>query len=269
MASIFNRNNPNVAYYSPPRKLKNSIASSATDGRGGDFPAESAGIPDKFATTESPKLKFLFAVQFFPRNEDFNMADNGSVNMDDLIFALKRASRPNIAGTYQPINMYNYRTQVLTKIEYGTTPATLVFYDDASNRALNIVVDYLTAISPISGKNIEDAATLGDSNSSSVGAIVNAFGPLAAIRVAHHSINPSDQNSIQSVYYDYINPKIISITLDDLDMTVSDVTNVEFSFTYDSVRIITPSTNSSSNNSNINPSVTVGNTDDVNNVGIS
>lgn len=239
MANIIGRAQK-PSYYTPPRKLKNSVASSASDGGPSDFPAEAAGIPDKFATTEHPKLKFLFAVQFFPRSDlSLDEGSAGSTSMDEMEFALRRASRPNISGTYQNVNRYNYRTQVLTKIEYGTSPATLAFYDDNSNRALNFVVDYLSAISPVSSTEIEGAGSMDAGTSDSVGALINQYGPLAGIRVAHHSFDPSNVKKLQSVYYDYINPKIVSINLDELDMTTSDVTNVEISFLYDSVRITT------------------------------
>lgn len=262
MANIIKDGTTVRMYYSPPRKLKNSVGSSPEDGGDAVFPAEAAGIPDKFATTEHPKLKFLFSVQFFPRTEDFALAgdDYGSTDMNHLIFPLRRATRPNISATYQNVNFYNYRTQIQTKIEYGTTPCTLAFYDDISNRALGIMLQYLNSVSPISNMTIDDAANLkglsfDQTGSASVGPLVNSAGPLAAIRIAHHSFNPENPQQLQSVYYDYINPKIITYTLDDLDMTTSDVTNVEMSFAYDAVNITIPD--------KVTGTVTVGDTQNV------
>jgi hypothetical protein len=42
----------------------------------------------------------------------------------------------------------------------------------------------------------------------------------------------------KTVKYVYLNPKVININLDDLDMTQSDSTTVELVFVYDSVNII-------------------------------
>lgn len=262
MANIITSGATGVMYYSPPRKLKNSVASNASDGGASNFPAEAAGIPDKFATTESPKLKFLFTVQFFPRGS-LRLPDNGSTDMNTLIFPLKRATRPNISMTYQNINMYNYRTQVLTKIEYGGSPASITFYDDVTNRSLGVVVNYLTMISPISNQTINNASLLADDpdGSASVGSMEastgstsgDEYGPLQAIRVAHHSIDPTNPNNIITTYYDYLNPKIININLDELEMSASEVSMVEFSFVYDSVNIIMPTQQGS-----INPTVIVG-----------
>ena len=82
MASIINPSAPDVTNlstvsvtaqaastnndYVPHRTLKNSVASTAPFGQSGsDFSALKSDIPDNFATTESPKTKFLFTVQFF------------------------------------------------------------------------------------------------------------------------------------------------------------------------------------------------------------
>jgi hypothetical protein len=267
MANIISSGATSVMYYSPPRKLKNSIASNASDGGAANFPAEAAGIPDNFATTESPKLKFLFSVQFFPRGS-LALPDNGSTDMNSLIFALKRATRPNVSMTYQNVNMYNYRSQVLTKIEYGGTPATLAFYDDVTSRSLGIIVNYLNLISPISNQPITAASTLAtdidgsssvgplDPSSSSVPIAGSEYGPLEAIRVAHHSFDPNNPQNLISTFYDYLNPKIVNISLDELDMSTSDVSLVEFSFMYDAVNITLPQ---SQTFGSINPTTSVGN----------
>jgi hypothetical protein len=264
MANIISSGATTVMYYSPPRKLKNSVASTASDGGAANFPAEAAGIPDNFATNESPKLKFLFTVQFFPRGT-LRLPNNGSTSMDDLIFPLKRATRPNISMTYQNVNMYNYRTQVLTKIDYSGNPASLTFYDDVTSRSLGVVVNYLNQISPISVKQISDASSLatdtdGSASAGSLGgsnATAGAeYGPLEAIRVAHHSIDPDNPNNLISTYYDYLNPKISNINLDDLDMSDSNVSMVEFSFVYDAVNITMPN---SQTLGSANPTATAGN----------
>ena len=49
-----------------------------------------------------------------------------------------------------------------------------------------------------------------------------------------------DVPQIQYVEYQYLNPKIINMTLDELDMSQSDVSTIMFNFTYDSVFIDSP-----------------------------
>lgn len=241
----------------PTRKLKNSTGSVSPDGIAPDFDALFADIPDKFATSEHPKLKFLFTVQFFPRNSNTEtFKETGSDSMETMAFALKRATRPTPSVVYQDINFYNYRTKIATKIDYGTM--TVSFYDDSSNRAHELFVKYLNMISPISTTGLEDADNLFTTDittklamGSGIGSLPDRNGPFQAIRITHHTLNPdrykteniynlpADDESSYSmkIHYDFINPKIINFNMDELDMSQSDVNIVELSLVYDTVNI--------------------------------
>lgn len=277
MAQIIRfQNDPqNASMYVPTRKLKNSVGS-ADDGDTLGFPALAADIPDRFATTEQPKLKFLFTVTFFPREENMTLQETGVDNMDENMFGLKRATRPNPQITYQDVNFYNYRTKVATKLDYGTV--SLTFYDDVVHRAHSIFTTYLSTVSPIFSVNKDQIDLLGETDDntsmatgSSIGTLKKGAGPFKYMRVTHYMLNPvgndpMDRTMPQMVHYDYINPKIVNFNLDDLDMSQSDVNTIEFVFVYDSVNVVydnplLPSASNGGNggsNGNVQQSVTVG-----------
>jgi len=243
--------------FRPTRTLKNSVASQSFNGDpNSDFDAVAADIPDNFATNEQPKLKFLFTVQFQPRKGLTTPNENywGDESMDDNKFALKRAGRPNPQIVYQDMNFYGKRQKVGTRVDYGTV--TLTFYDDVVNRAHSIVSQYLNLVSPIANIAKEQADNLQGSAGGAItyGALPHENGPFQWMRVTHHMLdnNSADSGIAKQVYYDYLNPKIVSIALDDLDMTQSDTTNVEIVFAYDSVNITysdvdTPNPNTTDN----------------------
>lgn len=281
------------------------ITSTVVDPNTGSMgnPAKSvAGDP---GGSNPPKSKFLYtvAIEYNAAIKALLSASNGgasndprtgSIYMDKMVFGVKTASRPNPSVTYQDVNMYNYRTKVATKVDYGT--ATITFYDDVNNTAHDIYRLYLQTISPISNvanaiyaPNFAGTAVnpqTGDPNVSSLGALPNGqeAGLINTVTVVHQMpldysqasvsatgtlltppagsslstqlINllnpfqmpaaPSAGNTVpvlaaaiqaNTVQYTYMNPKIINFTLDDLDMTQSDVTTVSLTFTYDTVYI--------------------------------
>lgn len=232
-----------IKTYKPAWTLTDSLAShSETDPRA-DFNFYPADIPDKFTTTEQPKLKFTFTAMFFPRDE---MRGNdlyfGNERMEEMEFALKQATRPQPTVEYKDVNFYNYRTKVATKVDYGQV--SLTFYDDSAQRIHRVMQAYLNLISPISNLNLSSIDTIDAAISESAGSgynsagsmreLVNKYGLFKAIRVVHyHNYNGLHRKT----YYDYFNPKIITFNPDDLDMTTSDVSNITLSFVYDGVNI--------------------------------
>ena len=188
---------------------------------------------------------------------------SGSENLREVSFALKSATRPNPIINFQDVNFYNYRTKIATKVEYGTV--TLTFYDDIRNTAHDIYEAYLKTISPIA--RVDGSPAWVDyfdkiaanpennpPNNSSLGALPEdeELGLIRTITITHHL--PVDYSSVQTqpnatglakgtilnspvVRYIFINPKVQSFVLDDLDMTVNDTTTVSLTFVYDSVYI--------------------------------
>lgn len=190
-------------------------------------------IPDDFAGKDAPKLKFNFTVSI----EYTSMISGTTIGSEDpylINFGIKQITRPVPNVIYEDINFYNFLTKVATKVEFGVVTMTL--YDDRNNRAHDLFKNYMEAISPITNVDKSSAPRLdvsGQSTTGSLGPMANdaRHGPIKNIRVTHIT-NPLGKK----VYYDFLNPKIQNVMLDELDMTQSDVNTITFTFVYDSYR---------------------------------
>lgn len=230
----------------------------------------------KFNFTISFKLRDPMALRLKKTNS--NAKADGAIMADQLTFVLKQASRPNPTVVYEDVNFYNYRTKVATKVDYGTMQ--IMLYDDVENFGHNLYEHYLKSLSPIasqqdanalfSGKegpqnrafNSQDVTKIEISGGSgSVGPLPDAdiakggeSGLIEHISIRHWYLsqfesrtteegNPILLNpSLQFIEYKFLNPKVINMTLDELDMTQSDVSTVMMNFIYDSVYINSPTT---------------------------
>lgn len=188
-------------------------------------------ITDKFATTESPKLKFNFFVTFSFRSDGEEVQSIRAEGGRDLVtnqLPVKHATRINPTIEYTDVNFYGYRSKVATKTEYGDV--TFTFYDDSSNRVHTIIDTYMEAVSPLvstpSGNKsaLEERQTIGALRNSSELGIINY------IELLHEGVGSSTK-------YTYFNPKIKNIVADDLDMTISEVATIAMTFTYDTYRV--------------------------------
>lgn len=186
-------------------------------------------IPDNFLAGDSPKLKFNWTIKLNPA--DFSPKEVGSTDMDSNKFAVLTIdrSKPNII--YQDVNIYNFRTQVAVRTEYGTVNVT--FYDDAQNNAHNILSAYLKRVSPIanasSGNGLDTYGT-----NASIGPLNRNLGPFESIVLTHYYYK--GQSTAQTSYT-YLNPKIVNFDFGDLSMKDSDVSMVTMTFNYDAVNI--------------------------------
>lgn len=192
-------------------------------------------VPDRMSTTEAPKLSFLYTVKFFFR-QNAPETHLGSDEMSEMAFGAKSATRPNPTFTLVDVNYSNFRTKVQTKVDYGTV--SVVFYDDAANKALNIFKHYLNAVSPISNASISSVDSLdtqGQSTSASTGPLTsNRHGVISRLRVSHHYIK-SGQPKV--IHYDYFNPHAATFNLDELDRTQSNANTISMTFAYDGVKM--------------------------------
>lgn len=190
-------------------------------------------IADDFAGMDAPKLKFNFTVQFVPRT--VSLKEYGNTEMESMAFGLKTATRPKPSVEYEKINFYGFRTQVATKVEYGT--ASLTFYDDVNNKSHDILHKYLSTISPLFGKSQSEADNLDTTPfaNSTLGALTgNRHGPFKAIIVTHHY---NKGNARKRTTYEYLNPKFIDLDFGDLEATASEVTEISMTFNYDTINI--------------------------------
>lgn len=204
--------------------------------------ATPANIATEFAGYDAPKLKFMFTVSF-EFGPTLSSLYAGSDSLAENEFACKNVTRPNPSINYAEVNSYNYRYKVATRTEYGTVSLTL--YDDNKDTAHMIFSEYLYNISPVSRRergtsyynrteNIQEWASLGPLPTD------EADGLIRSMRVTHHfnSTYTDSTSGHRKIHYDYINPKIQSFILDDLDMSVSDVSTIGLTFVYDSVNVV-------------------------------
>ena len=198
--------------------------------------SKQADISDSgFASFSHPKLKFNFSMRITLRVPVGGDLVLGSGSMQDMDIPLKTATRPQPNVVMQDVNYYNYRTKVATKVDYGT--ATVVMYDDGDGKAHDIYTTYMRAISPASSVTddtlIHNPASVPFGGMSSLGALPNnPNGIIKSLSVYHHYISRGRQHRTE---YKYINPKILSFDLDELNMSESDVSCVGMTFAYDSV----------------------------------
>jgi hypothetical protein len=193
-------------------------------------------IPDNMVSTEIPKLKFNFTVQFFPRINIF--PELGNLDAEYMMFQLKSATRPSPQVNLEDVNFYNYRSKIATSVKYGSV--TISFYDDPLNRAHNLFKKYFELISPITSRTREQTDSLdrqGFSGAASIGSL-----PDNARNGIFRALAVGQQYQVAGKYketiYNYLNPKIEQVDLQELDMSMSEPCIVSLTFSYDGVNII-------------------------------
>lgn len=98
-----------------------------------------------------PKTKFLFKVKFKFSPLVRELSSSLGVDFDDiqqgLTFTIKQIDLPKIDFKYQDVNLYNFRSKVLTSIEYREM--SMIFYDDVANNSLKLITVYQKLLMPI------------------------------------------------------------------------------------------------------------------------
>ena len=192
----------------------------------------------------APKQKFMFILQFTLKKEWEGWGDH----INQMAFVVKNTGRPNISIEHEEVNFYNFWSRVAKRTVYE--PVTMRFHDDSKNFGTTFFNAYLQAISPISRlggyketKNMThnflenvglNGSTWGIDSSASIGSLEgNNTAIIDELKVFH----VFDYGRFMSVY-NYKNPKILSMNLDDLDMAEGAVGNeIELQFAYDALHI--------------------------------
>jgi len=192
----------------------------------------------------APKQKFMFILQFTLKEEYTTWAPI----IEEMAFVVKNMGRPNVNIEHEEVNFYNFWSRVPKRTVYE--PITMRFHDDMKNATHNFYSAYLEAVSPIARlggldtgsminhEMLEDNGLLGSRrdyrSSASLGALEgNNTSLIDELRVFHLF----DYGRFMSVY-NYKNPKILSMNLDDFDMAEGATGNeVELQFAYDSLHI--------------------------------
>ena len=216
------------------------------------------------ATPLRPKLKFLFKVQFVFNEAVLNSFPGElarQLRENRFTFLVKAVDRPKVDFEYEDdVNMYNYRTKVLKKIRHREL--TLTFMDDVGNNVFDFFRTLMMIYSPItrqSAKRDGDVVAKPDGNRFNLGSgmtfsdvsdfkqddvahrgVINANAGTAIelIRVKQIFIDPStptvnSDNAVKAVFYDFVNPRLVSFDLDDLSHESSDVNLLTMQFDYD------------------------------------
>lgn len=203
----------------------------------------------------APKYKFLFVVQF-----EFSTSYS-PLSQLDFAFVIKNSTRPNVDFEYEDINMYNFRTKVIKKATYQ--PIDMRFYDDDYNQAMLFYNAYLKSISPVanmdfegtkasrsgsyedSGMNfdnlnadqrVQPASISTHPYSASIGPLADSTTKTILNRIAIYHVYR--QGRLMNIY-NFYNPRIEKLGLDDLDMADNGGGNeVSINFSYDSMYLI-------------------------------
>lgn len=207
-----------------------------------------------------PKYKFLFVVAFEFNAPYMQEVGQGGLRRQ-LSYVARRSTRPGIKYDMQEVNFYNFRSKVITKSEFEDMSMT--FYDDSRNSAATLMSAYMSAMTPIvnnlsmpanryeeqgmlnSTYTMEtinqatnagaNASTISQPNvtgsSSSTGPLQNDLNTVINKITLFHIID----NGRRVDAYTFINPRVVSFSMDEVDMTVSEVNTVEMKFTYDNL----------------------------------
>jgi hypothetical protein len=193
----------------------------------------------------APKHKFMFILQFTLKKEWEGWGDH----INQMAFVVKNTGRPNVNIEHEEVNFYNFWSRVAKRTVYE--PVTMRFHDDSKNFGQQFFNAYLQAISPISrlggyketqgmthefleNTGLSGGGKWGVDSSASIGALEgNNTAIIDELKVFHLF----DYGRYMSVY-NYKNPKILSMNLDDLDMAEGTTGNeIEIQFAYDQLHI--------------------------------
>lgn len=204
----------------------------------------------------APKFKFLFIVEFRPTDE-YTMLSGDDIPVLEMAFAVKTSTRPNIKFQTEDVNYYNYRSSYVTKTTFDEM--TMTFHDDIRNATTQFYTSYLKAISPIANisdpaiefesRGMEFTTSEGKSTLDQPGLIINR---IAANMYAgssglllentktvfsHITLYHVFDYGHRATVYKFLNPRITSLSPDDLDMAGGEGSQLSITFSYDSVYV--------------------------------
>lgn len=194
------------------------------------------------------KFKFLFVVEFKFYTEYANMLGI------EPSFVVKTADRPSVTYEYEDINMYNFRTKVAKKSSF--TPISMSFHDDEQNRAVAFYnamqrlmtpianhltpsmyehsgMDYTDVKTQASGKDAGAQGIWTSDHAASIGALLGSnTSIIQSINLYHVYFGGAKVNE-----YRFINPRVMSMNLDNMDMSDGGTSELKMEFAYDNVEI--------------------------------
>lgn len=215
-----------------------------------------------------PKTKFLFKVRFDFHEAAKNIAATLGLDVEhsldrNLTYVVKQIDMPKYTLDYEEINMYNFRTKVLTRIKHE--PLSFTFYDDVANNAIKFMNVYLQVLQPLArtdwstGANLENhgfafADKIGGLDSAMRAAIKTLNGleskdVLRSLKIEQYYLNRGDSTHLtgkdirQSIHvnvFTFTNPRITSFSLQDQDHESGATPNMmECQFDFDALHMRT------------------------------
>lgn len=265
LASIFGKGGASLQ--SNPTAASSVVGNSQT--RVWD-PTPYASAMANFSSGFDPKTKFLFKVRFKFHPAAAKMASSmlgdgysGGVDLDglsrDISFVIKQIDLPKVDFEYQEINMYNFKTKVLTGIKHQQM--SFILYDDVSNHAMAMIKAYLEILSPIARRTQDGGAKLEDHgfafnrdynglDTASRGSIPLVDGEggnrkeiLSEMTVEQFYVNMSKKNTpklndiVLMNSFVFVNPRLTSFDLSDQDHEANDAGTISLTFEHDALHI--------------------------------
>lgn len=192
----------------------------------------------------APKFKFMFIVEFSPAS-GYEFLDP---ILRGLAFVVKKASRPKITFQAEDLNLYNHRTKLITKTVFDEM--SMSFHDDILNNTTQFYVNYMQAMSPTTNINPEQAYDHSALESQGMNFYTSSNNYSASLGIQRNNNKQSIfkeiilyhvfNSGLQVTAYHFINPKIIQLIPDDVQMDVSnDGNELQIVFVYDSVFVET------------------------------
>lgn len=205
-----------------------------------------------------PKLKFMFRVEFLFKPEVLAQFGSESAKWkDQFSFMVKTVDRPKVDFEYEEVNMYNFRTKVLKKISHKDL--TITFIDDVGNNVHEFFRFMMMVHSPITRRSVGASSSIADATaqyntgngmlfSDNLGntqdfanrGVVNTDigNAIQAIKITQMFVQPgrsqSDlDNGAKEVSFFFVNPRLSSFDLDDMNHEVSDPNLLTMQFDYD------------------------------------
>lgn len=202
--------------------------------------------------SRAPKHKFMFVVSFI-FNPGYSLLDSVG---GEVAFVVKKSSRPNMKFQMEDVNYYNFRTKVVTRTEFEEMSMT--FHDDMTNNSLLFYNAYRNALAPITNMGVGQSGLLNpEENGMNFSQLFSNNNPINSTNLPTNYYSASngplygDQKEVLRavrlfhIYdagrlmnvFEFQNPRISELTLDDVDMSAGDGSEVGIKFGYDNVYI--------------------------------
>lgn len=240
---------------SPLTKIINDATGNSSSARKKDGSWYASSYASSMVNSQfRPKLKFLFRVEFLFHPDVLKAYGGQAKWQNNFSFLVKSVDRPKIDFEYEEVNKYNFRTKILKRIVHKDL--SMSFIDDVGNNSYEFFRFMMMVHSPITRRSIYASqditkahATytdgsgmvftegLGKSNDYAHRGVVNtdAGQPIQAIKVTQLFVNQTEKldSSTKQVSFFFINPRMVSFDLDELNHESSEHNSFTMNFDFD------------------------------------